>query len=93
MTLKWTPDSVTGSGTYFVSLNSLDCGGATLTGNGTVSLAASRSQAAITGYMKFDNGWSPPYLGTLADSSRIDGRFMSVDRGPCPFPLYFGLVP
>lgn len=91
--LTWTKDSVKGSGTYTVLDNSLACGGGTLRGSGTVTLRASRSGSAIAGFMAFDNGWSPPYTGTLSGNSRIDGSFRSIDAGSCAFPLFFGLIP
>jgi hypothetical protein len=93
LTLKWTADSVTGSGTYVAFDNVLGCGGGTLKGSGTMTFAAARSQSSVTGYMKFDNGWTPPYIGTLEDNARINGGFMSIDRGPCPFTFIFGLTP
>jgi len=91
--LTWTKDSVKGSGTYTVLDNTLACGGGTLKGSGTVTLRASRSGSSVAGFMAFDNGWSPPYTGTLANNSRIDGSFRSIDAGSCSFPLFFGLIP
>lgn len=90
--LTWTADSVTGSGTYTVLTNGTGCGGATLHGNGNVTFAASRKDANITGRMAFDNGWTPPYSGTLIGTS-INGAFGSIDAGACAFPLFRGLVP
>ena len=91
--LTWSADSVRGSGTYTVLQNNLGCGGATLHGNGNLTLAASAKNGALVGHMSFDNGWTPPYTGTLVDSSSIDGAFQSIDAGPCPFALFKGLVP
>ena len=91
--LTWTADSVRGSGTYTVLQNALGCGGATLRGNGNVTFAASVRNGALVGRMAFDNGWTPPYTGTLVDSSSINGAFQSIDAGPCPFALFKGLVP
>jgi hypothetical protein len=93
LNLTWTRDSVKGTGTYFVIDNSLGCGGGTLKGNGTVSFRGSRSGATITGAMIFDNGWTPPYTGTLEDNSRVVGGFRSIDAGSCSFDLIFGLIP
>ena len=94
LNLQWSSDSVRGTGTYTVIASTLGCGGATLSGTGTVTLAAARTaQTSISGVMKFDNGWTPPYGGTLMDSSRIEGAFSSIDAGPCPLTLYHGLVP
>jgi hypothetical protein len=90
--LAWTADSVRGSGTYTVLQNTLGCGGATLHGNGNVTFAASVKNNAIVGRMTFDNGWTPPYSGTLVGTS-INGAFQSIDAGPCPFALFKGLVP
>jgi hypothetical protein len=90
--LAWTADSVRGSGTYTVLQNTLGCGGATLHGTGNVTLAASVKNNAIVGHMAFDNGWTPPYSGTLGGTS-INGAFQSIDAGPCPFALFKGLVP
>jgi len=42
--------------------------------------------------MAFDNGWVPPYRATLTGST-LDGAFLSIDAGSCPFPLFRGLVP
>jgi len=91
--LRWTADSVVGSGTYFVIDNSIGCGGATLQGNGHVTFRAARSGTAITGFMTFDNGWMPPYTGTLEDNARIAGSFRSIDAGSCSFDLIHGLIP
>ena|SRR5947209_2331172 len=93
LTLAWTPDSVTGTGTYLVLGNTLGCGGETLAGNGKVTFAAARSGTAVAGRMAFDNGWKPPYAGAVETDIRINGGFQSADRGTCPFPLYFGFVP
>ena len=82
-----------GPGTYTVINNMLGCAGGTLRGSGNAMLAASRTGSALTGRLAFDNGWTPPYSGTLQDGSHISGAFQSIDRGPCPFDLYFGLVP
>ena len=90
--LAWTADSVRGTGTYTVLQNTLGCGGATLHDNGNVTFAASVKNTAIVGHMAFDNGWMPPYSGTLAGTS-INGAFQSIDAGPCPFALFKGLVP
>ena len=92
LNLTWTADSVKGSGTYTVLQNSLGCGGGTLHGDGTVTFAASVSSGNIVGHMAFDNGWTPPYRGTLTGTT-IAGAFQSIDAGPCLFPLYKGLVP
>jgi len=92
LNLTWTADSVKGSGTYTVLQNSLGCGGGTLQGDGGVTFAASISSGSIVGHMAFDNGWTPPYRGTL-EGTTIDGAFQSIDAGPCFFPLFKGLVP
>jgi hypothetical protein len=92
--LTWSRDSVHGTGTYDAVDNTLGCGGSTLTDAGTVTLAAAwRADGTVQGTMKFDNGWSPPYTGTLVDDSRIEGAFGSIDAGPCPLTLFRGLVP
>jgi len=93
VTLTWTADSVTGAGTYTMLSNMLGCGGQGLSGSGTLIFRAARPQSQVSGVMRFDNGWSPPYTGQLVDSSRIEGAFGSVDAGSCPFPLFHGLVP
>lgn len=92
LTMTWTPDSIHGTGTYNVLDGGLGCGGATLHGNGTVTFKASRSGSDILGVMAFDNGWTPPYRATLSGST-LDGRFLSIDAGTCPFALFKGLVP
>lgn len=87
--LQWSQDSVRGIGTYAVVASTLGCGGSTLSGTGTVTFTAARTaQTSISGFMEFDNGWTPPYRGTLMDSSRIEGAFSSIDAGPCPLTLY-----
>jgi hypothetical protein len=93
VTLAWTRDSVKGAGTYVVLDNMLGCGGGTLQGGGSLTFAAARSGSAVTGRMAFDNGWTPVYIGSVETDNRINGGFQSVDRGTCPFPLFFGLVP
>jgi hypothetical protein len=92
LTMTWTADSIHGAGTYNVLTGGLGCGGGTLHGNGNVSFKASRSGNDILGFMSFDNGWTPPYRATLAGST-LDGRFLSIDAGTCPFALFKGLVP
>ena len=91
--LTWTRDSVKGTGTYRVFDNALGCGGGSLQGNGSVSFRASRSGATVTGVMAFDNGWTPPYIGTLEDNSRVVGGFRSIDAGTCSYDLICGLIP
>jgi hypothetical protein len=91
--LAWTRDSVHGTGTYNAIDNTLGCGGGTLVRMGTLSFRASRSGSTVTGFMTFDNGWSPPYTGTLDDNARINGAFRSIDSGNCSFELFFGLIP
>jgi len=93
VTLTWTRDSVTGTGTYTVLSNMLGCGGQGLSGSGTLVFRAARPQSQVSGVMIFDTGWSPPYTGELVDSARIDGAFRSIDAGACPFPLFHGIVP
>jgi hypothetical protein len=93
LNLTWTRDSVHGTGTYNAISNSLGCGGGTLVGMGTATFRASRSGSTISGFMTFDNGWSPSYTGTLEDNARINGAFRSIDAGSCSFELIFGLIP
>lgn len=94
LNLTWSADSVHGTGTYDAVDNTLGCGGGTLSDAGTLTFAAARrSDGGITGAMKFDNGWTPPYSGTLVGNSQIDGAFSSIDAGPCPLTLFRGLVP
>jgi len=92
LTMTWTADSVHGAGTYNVLTGGLGCGGGTLHGSGNVTFAASRSGNDILGHMSFDNGWTPPYRATLTGST-LDGAFLSIDSGSCPFALFKGLVP
>jgi hypothetical protein len=92
LTMTWTSDSVHGAGTYNVLNGGLGCGGGTLHGAGNVTFAASRSGSEVLGHMSFDNGWTPPYRATLTGST-LDGAFLSIDAGSCPFALFKGLVP
>ena len=88
LTLHWTADSVTGTGTYSASSsNTFGCGGGTLRGTGTVSYAAARKQDQFQGGIKFSSDWYPPFGGVLVDQRTIAGAFMSVDRGPCYLTL------
>jgi hypothetical protein len=93
LNLTWTRDSVRGTGTYNAISNTLGCGGGTLIGMGSVAFRAARSGSSVSGFMTFDNGWSPPYTGTLEDNARINGAFRSIDAGSCSFELIFGLIP
>lgn len=84
LTLKWTADSVSGTGTYTAAdTNSFGCGGGTLRGSGTLKYAAHRTQDEFQGSMLVSGGWSPPFGGILVDQRTIAGSFMSIDRGPC----------
>lgn len=86
--LRWTSDSVVGAGTWTAAAdNTLGCGGGTLSGTGTLRLAAARTGQEMIGPTTFSNGWSPPFVGVLGDSTTLDAHFMSVDRGPCPITL------
>lgn len=86
--LHWTADSVSGSGTWRTTgANDLGCGGGTLSGTGTVTLAARRSGDQVGGPMAFSNGWTPPFIGVLADATTLGAHFMSIDTGPCPITL------
>jgi len=92
LTMTWSPDSIHATGTYNVLNGGLGCGGGTLHGNGNVTFKAARSGNDILGVMVFDNGWTPPYRATLTGST-LDGAFLSIDAGQCPFALFQGLVP
>jgi hypothetical protein len=86
--LHWTTDSVFGAGTWSVAApNTLGCGGGTLAGNGTVTVAAHRTGDQIAGSTQFSNGWGPPFLGVLADVKTLGAHWMSIDAGPCPITL------
>jgi hypothetical protein len=86
--LHWTADSVSGTGTWSVTgANTLGCGGGTLSGAGTVAFAAHRTGDQLGGSTQFSNGWTPPFLGVLADPNTLGAHFMSVDAGPCPITL------
>jgi hypothetical protein len=92
LSMTWTADSVHGTGTYTALAGGLGCGAGNLHGSGNVTFAASRSGSDILGYMAFDNGWAPPYRAKLTGST-LDGAFLSIDSGTCPFSLFHGLVP
>jgi uncharacterized lipoprotein YbaY len=86
--LHWTTDSVFGAGTWSVAApNTLGCGGGSLAGNGTVTLAAHRTGDQIAGSTQFSNGWGPPFLGVLTDANTLGAHWMSIDAGPCPITL------
>jgi hypothetical protein len=86
--LHWTTDSVFGAGTWSVAApNTLGCGGGSLAGNGTVTLAAHRTGDQIAGSTQFSNGWGPPFLGVLTDVNTLGAHWMSIDAGPCPITL------
>jgi hypothetical protein len=78
--LHWTTDSVFGAGTWSVAApNTLGCGGGSLAGNGTVTLAAHRTGDQIAGSTQFSNGWGPPFLGVLTDANTLGAHWMSID--------------
>ncbi|HXT17556.1 MAG TPA: hypothetical protein VN706_18080 [Gemmatimonadaceae bacterium] len=88
LALRWTADSVNGTGTYVATPPySNRCGGSTLRGSGTVKFTAARTEDRLVGHMAFDNGWTPPYSAVQTGRDLLDGHFMSVDVGPCPMPL------
>jgi hypothetical protein len=90
--LTWSPDSVHGTGTYTFLSGQFGCGAPAGTGN--VTFVASRSATNdVQGFMSFDNGWVPPFRGTLVSDTHVSGGFMSVDAGPCTLDLFRGLVP
>ena len=85
LNLRWTADSVVGSGTWSVTgQNTLRCGGGTLVGNAGVTFLGHRNGDQVLAAVAFSNGWDPPLLSVLADSTTLSGHFMSVDAGPCP---------
>ena len=86
--LRWTLDSVTGAGTWTTTGdNTLGCGGGTLSGAGAVLFKAERGGDEVLGSMQFSNGWTPPFLGVLADAHTLGAHWMSIDAGPCPITL------
>ncbi|MFI5229444.1 MAG: hypothetical protein ACHQWU_10265 [Gemmatimonadales bacterium] len=86
--LRWFTDSVVGGGTFTVAGdNTLGCGGGTLRGTGSVTLAALRSGDQFSGAMTFSNGWTPPFAAALVDTLTLGGAFGSIDQGPCPLTL------
>ena len=91
LTLKWTADSVTGTGTYTAAdTNSFGCGGGSLRGSGTVTYTAQRNQDQFQGALRFSGDWFPPFAGMLIDQRTISGWFMSVDAGACYLTLVRG---
>src|SRR5215467_11255052 len=75
--LAWTPDSVHGTGTYTFLTGQFGCGAPAGTGN--VTFAASRSATNdVQGFMSFDNGWTPPFHGSLVSDTHVAGGFMSI---------------
>ena len=88
LTLKWTADSVTGTGTYTAAdTNSFGCGGGSLRGSGTIKYVAHRDQDQFQGALQFSGDWFPPFAGILVDQRTIAGWFMSVDAGSCYLTL------
>jgi len=88
LTLKWTADSVSGTGSYTAAdTNSFGCGGGTLRGSGTLKYVAQRTQDRFQGAMLVSGGWSPPFGGVLLDQRTIAGSFMSIDAGACYLTL------
>jgi hypothetical protein len=88
LSLVQSGDSVKGSGTYTVAAsNTLGCGGGTLPVSGTLTMIGRVQGSSFDGGMKFDVNWDPPYSGTVSGAATLDGHFMSVDAGPCPFAL------
>ena len=88
LALKWTADSVTGTGTYTAAdTNSLGCGGGSLRGSGTIKYVGHRTQDQFQGALQFSGDWFPPFGGILVDQRTIAGSFMSIDAGPCYLTL------
>ena len=81
-------DSITGSGNFQVASNaSFGCGGESLPISGSVSLAGQLASGEFQGRMNFAGAWTPPYLGVVIYPDTLNGHFMSIDRGGCPFIL------
>jgi len=81
-------DSLVGSGAYTVASNaSIGCGGETIPASGLVTLSGKLNGTSFGGRMSFASTWTPPYLGTFIAPDSLNGHFMSVDRGGCPFVL------
>jgi hypothetical protein len=88
LTIQQAADSLTGTGTYQAARDAnIGCGGETLPASGSVTFGGELISGGFQGRMRFDDTWSPPYLGTLNGPDSLNGHFMSVDRGGCALTL------
>lgn len=82
LTLKWTSDSVTGSGPYTLAAGSTSCLGPGPS-SGTTQLAASRINDFIAGFLSVHG----PMSGHLRSSTLLDVRLTTVDTPACSLQL------
>jgi hypothetical protein len=89
MTMRWTSDSVTGTGTYTTQPPaSFSCGGGTIgTSTGPVQLLGSRDNDVVAGRLLFAGGEGPPFYGHLRSADSVDITVTTIDTPSCKLEL------
>jgi hypothetical protein len=89
LTMHWTSDSVTGTGTYTTQPPaSFACAGGTIGApTGPVQLLGSRDNDLIGGRLLFDAGEGPPFYGHLRSADSVDVTVTTIDTPSCALEL------
>ena len=94
LTLTWSRDRVTGTGSVNAVPSPAHCGTAVIEQLTTVTLAASRrSSTEIRGTIAIGGGSQLTYQGSLIGANHIDGVLIAADGSQCAMTLFQGLVP
>jgi hypothetical protein len=94
MTLTWSRDRVTGTGSVNAVPAPARCGSTVVEGLSTLTLAAARSSSTeIRGTMTIGDAITVTYQGALAGTTHIDGVLVAPDGTECALTLFKGLVP
>jgi len=94
LTLTWTRDRVTGTGSMNALPAPAHCGNTVVEGLTTVTLTADRpSSTEIHGTLTLEGGTGIAYQGSLNGDNHIDGALVAADGTQCAMTLFKGLVP
>jgi len=94
LTLTWSRDRVTGTGSVNAVPSPAHCGTAVIERLATATLTATRrSSTEIRGTIAIEGGIEMTYQGSLTSGNHIDGVLLAGDGSQCAMTLFQGLVP
>lgn len=90
LTMRWTTDSVTATGTYTTQPPaSFSCAGGTIgASTGPMQLVGTRDNDVIIGRLLLDAaGEGPPFYGRIRSADSVDVTVTTIDTSPCRLEL------